>query len=76
MNLPITNYEITSRDIIETIFGGLLVIFGLIGSIIFADIILYPIITNSTNKNINIIILFIHIIVILILHRPKRKMRQ
>ena len=66
MNIPITNYEITIRDIIETIFGSLLVIFGLIGSIIFCDLILVPIIKNSKSKHINIIILFIHIIIILL----------
>jgi len=66
MELPITHYEITIRDIIETIFGGLLVIFSLIGSIIFADLVLAPIIKKSTNKHINMILLFIHIIIILI----------
>ena len=66
MELPITHYEITTRDIIETIFGSLLVIFGLIGSIIFADILLYPIIKNSKNNHLNIFILCIHIIIILL----------
>ena len=66
MELPITHYEITSRDIIETIFGGLLVIFGLIGSIIVADLLLYPLINKSKNKHLNLFILFIHIIIILV----------
>jgi hypothetical protein len=66
MKLPITHYEITNRDIIETIFGSLIIIFGLIGSIIFANILLYPILQNSSNKHIIIFVLFIHIIIILL----------
>ena len=37
MQIPITNYEITTRDILETIFGALFVVFGTIGSVIFAN---------------------------------------
>lgn len=66
MKLPITNYEVTSRDIIETIVGSLLVIFGLIGSIIIANIVLYPITKNSKNRHLNFFLLFIHIIIILV----------
>ena len=66
MKLPITNYEVTSRDIIETIFGSLLVIFGLIGSIIIANIMIYPITKNSKNMHLNIFLLFTHIIIILV----------
>jgi hypothetical protein len=66
MEIPITQYEITTRDIIETIFGSLLVIFSLIGSIIISNIVLLPIIKNSKNNHINIFILCIHIIIILL----------
>ena len=66
MELPITHYEITTRDIIETIFGSLLVIFSLIGSIIVSNIVLYPINKNSKNKHLTIFILFIHILIILV----------
>ena len=66
MKLPITHYEVTTRDIIETMVGSLLVIFGLIGSIIIANIIIYPIIKNSKNKHLNIFLLVIHIIIILV----------
>jgi len=66
MELPITHYKITTRDIIETIFGSLLVIFGLVGSIIIANMLLYPLINNSKYKHLNLFILFIHIIIILV----------
>ena len=69
LEIPITHYEITNRDIIETIFGSLLVIFGLVGSIICANIITRIILTHpnyKNNTNINIFILFIHIIIILV----------
>jgi hypothetical protein len=66
MELPITHYVVTSRDVIETIFGSLIVIFGLIGSIIIANILLYPIIKHSKNNHLNIVIFCIHIITILL----------
>ena len=66
MKLPITHYEITTRDIIEIIFGTLLVIFSLLGSIIIANLVLLPIIKNSKNNHLNIFILCIHIIIIVL----------
>ena len=67
IEIPITHYDITFRDIIETVFGSLLVIFGIVYSIVIANIItntLFPNIKN--NKPLNIFILFIHIINILL----------
>ena len=67
--IPITHYDITIRDSIETVFGSLLVIFGIIGSIICANIITKIILSFTKYKNdihLNIFILFIHIINILL----------
>ena len=69
LEIPITHYDITLRDIIETIFGSLLVIFGIVGSIICANIITRVILGHpkyKTDTNLNIFILFIHIIIILL----------
>jgi hypothetical protein len=69
MQIPITKYEITYRDMIEVTFGSLTIIFGLIGSIIIANIITKFISQKPKNKeNFNIIfsILCIHIIIILL----------
>ena len=66
MELPITHYVVTSRDVIETIVGSLIVIFGLIGSIRIANLLLYPIFKNSKNNHLNIVIFCIHIITILL----------
>ena len=69
MQIPITNYEITTRDILETIFGVLFVVFGTIGSVIFANTITGLLTNKSKNtddRKISIFILCIHIINILI----------
>ena len=69
MQIPVTNYEITNRDIIETIFGVLFVVFGILGSVIFANTITGLIATKSKNaddRKLNIFILCIHIINILV----------
>jgi hypothetical protein len=50
MELPITNYDITCRDMIEVTFGALTIIFSLIGSIIIANIIT-KFISNNPKKN-------------------------
>jgi hypothetical protein len=68
--MDILNYEITSRDVIEVLFGSLLIIFGIVGSIICANLITLLIEKNFRNindKKMNIFILFIHIILILVL---------
>ena len=66
MELPFTHYVVTSRDVIETIFGSLIVIFGLIGSIMIANIVLLPLIKSSKNNHLKIVILCIHIIILLL----------
>ncbi len=40
MQIPITNYDVTLRDLLETIFGSIIIIFGLVGSIVFTNIII------------------------------------
>ena len=67
MDLPITHYEITRRDIIESIFGVLFVISGIIGSVVIANLIT-SLISNKqkdvNDKKINIMFLVIHILII------------
>ena len=69
MKIPITNYDITLRDLLETIFGSLIIIFGLVGSIVIANIII-GFVSNKNkyidNRKINIFLLCIHIIFILL----------
>ena len=73
MNLPITNYEITLRDIVDIIIC-IIIIFGIIGSVIFTNIIINLFInlfvSNTNTKNIkdikiNLFILFINIVIVL-----------
>ena len=67
MDLPITHYEITSRDIIESIFGILAIISGIIGSVVVANIITSLISNKKKNvidRKINIMFLVIHILII------------
>lgn len=69
LEIPFTHYNITFRDIVETVFGSLLVIFSLVASIILVNIITQFILKHlnyKSNININIFILFIHIIIILL----------
>ena len=69
MQLPITNYDVTTRDIIEILYGVVFVIFGLVFSIIIANIItgiISPKSKNINDKNINIFLLSMHIIIILL----------
>ena len=68
MNLPITNYEITLRDLVDIIVGIIIIIFGVIGSIICINIIMKLFLSNIkniTDIKINILILFINIVIIL-----------
>jgi hypothetical protein len=67
MNLSITQYEITRRDIIESVFGILAIISGIIGSVVVANIITSLISNKQKNINdrkINIMFLIIHILII------------
>ena len=73
MKLNISNipniYYIIIRNIGETVFGSILIIFGIVYSIVFANIItntIFPNIKNENNKSIKFIMLCIHIIIILL----------
>jgi hypothetical protein len=69
MQIPITNYDVTLRDLLETIFGSIIIIFGLIGSIVFANIIIGLVKDKNKyidNRKINIFLLCCHIIFILL----------
>ena len=75
MYLQITNYDITSRDIIDILLGTIVVIFGVIGSVICANIIIKLFFSNIKNINnidniynikIIVFILFINIIIVLL----------
>ena len=69
MKLPITDYDITLRDLLETIFGSIIIIFVLIGSIVITNLII-GLVSNKNkyidNRKINIFLLCIHIILILL----------
>ena len=68
MYIPIINCEITSRDVIDTIFGGFLIVISLIISIVFVNKIT-KMLTKSMKINsikMNIFILFINIFIILL----------
>ena len=69
MYLPITNYDITIRDIVDILIGIIVVIFGVIGTVICTNIIINLFVSNTKNiKDIktNVFILFINIIIILL----------
>jgi len=69
MQLPITNYDVSIRDITECIFGVLAVVFGILGSVIIANMITGLISSKTKNiddKKINIFMLSMHIIIILL----------
>ena len=67
MELPITNYEITYRDIIEICIGSLIVIFSIVGSIICVNIVSSVLLTNNKSDiTLNIFCFFVHIIFILL----------
>jgi len=69
IQIPITNYDITLRDVYETIFGSIIIIFGLVGSIAFTNLII-GFVSNKNkyidNRKINIFLLCLHIIFILL----------
>ena len=60
MQIPITNYDVTKRDVYETIFGSIIIIFGLVGSIVFTNLII-GLVSNKNkyldNRKINIFLL-------------------
>lgn len=67
MEIPIIKYEITNRDIIDTIVSGLLVVFGLTFIIICENKFTGIILKKSKNITLNILYFFIHIILLLLL---------
>jgi hypothetical protein len=68
MYIPIVNYEITPKDVLETIIGGFLIVISLIISIIFVNKITKMLAKciKLNNTNSIIFILFINIIIILL----------
>jgi hypothetical protein len=69
MKLPFSEYDVTIRDLIEVVFGGVFVIFGIVGSVIISNTIIGLITSKQKNlddRKLNIFILCIHIIIILI----------
>ena len=69
MNLPITNYEITLRDIVDSLIGIIVIIFGVIGCVIFTNIIMNLFLSNTKTMNditTIIFVLFINIVIILL----------
>jgi hypothetical protein len=69
IQIPITNYDITLRDVYETIFGSIIIIFGLVGSIAFTNLIIGLVLNKNKyidNRKINIFLLCVHIIFILL----------
>ena len=69
MILPITNYNVTTRDILECIFSILALVFGILGSVIIVNKITGLVSSKQKNlddRKLNIFILSIHIVVILI----------
>ena len=69
MKLPITNYDITLRDVLETIFGIIAFLIVLIGSIAFTNLIIRLIPYKNKYidfRKINIFLLCLHIILILL----------
>ena len=69
MKLPITNYDITLRDLLETIFGIIVFLIVLIGSIAFTNLMIRLVPYKNKHidiKKINIFLLCLHIIFILL----------
>jgi len=69
MQLPITNYDVTTRDLLECIFGVLALVFGILGSIIIVNTITGLVSSKPKNvddRKLNIFILCMHIVVILL----------
>jgi len=69
MQIPITNYDITLQDVYETVFGSIIIIFGLVGSIVLTNKIIGLVVNknkNIDNRKINIFLFCIHIILILL----------
>ena len=69
MKIPITDYDVTIRDVCEIIIGVLFVIFGILGSGIISNKITGLMLSKSKqidNRKINIFLLCIHIIIILL----------
>jgi uncharacterized membrane protein len=67
MNLPITNYEITLRDIVDSLIGIIVIIFGVIGCVIFTNIIMNLFLSNTKTMNditTIVFVLFINIVII------------